>query len=131
MKKRKHIAVGIILSRNGEQVFITQRAATQHQGGFWEFAGGQVELGETVEQAVVRELHEEVGITVTSMNPFTSLQHDYPDKQLAFDFFLVTDFEGQPYGKEGQPGLWVDIQALDSYAFPAANTSVLDMLKTR
>ncbi|OAN16579.1 7,8-dihydro-8-oxoguanine-triphosphatase [Photobacterium jeanii] len=130
-KKQLWISAGIILNAQQNQVFITQRAAKAHKGGFWEFAGGKVERNETAEQAVVRELHEEVGIDVTGLEHFMSLSHDYPEKSLKFDFFLVTNFEGEAFGKEGQPGKWVDIAALEHADFPEANAVVLDKLKLR
>ncbi|OEE57906.1 7,8-dihydro-8-oxoguanine-triphosphatase [Enterovibrio norvegicus FF-33] len=124
-KKRIHIAAGIILNPDYSQIFITQRPAKAHKGGFWEFAGGQVEHGETAEQAVIRELEEEVGITATVVEAFMSMTHDYPDKALTFDFFLIKAFDGVPYGKEGQPGQWVEILALSGFEFPEANSPVL------
>ncbi|MEZ8142586.1 8-oxo-dGTP diphosphatase MutT [Enterovibrio sp. FF113] len=124
-KKRIHIAAGIILNPDYSQIFITQRPAKAHKGGFWEFAGGQVEHGETAEQAVIRELEEEVGITATVVEAFMSMTHDYPDKALTFDFFLIKVFDGVPYGKEGQPGQWVEILALSGFEFPEANSPVL------
>ena len=130
-KQQLWISAGIILNAQQDKVFITQRAAKAHQGGFWEFAGGKVEQNETAEQAVIRELHEEVGIDVTELVHFLSLDHDYPDKSLKFDFFLVTAFVGDAYGKEGQPGKWVDISALNPNDFPEANAVVLDKLQLR
>ncbi|MFD2178785.1 8-oxo-dGTP diphosphatase MutT [Veronia pacifica] len=130
-KKRVHIAAGIILNHNETEVYITQRDANSHKGGFWEFPGGKVETGETAEQAVIRELVEEVGIQAHRPEPFLSLNHDYPEKSLSFDFFLIKDFEGMPFGKEGQKGLWASISELNQYAFPEANSVVLEKLFDR
>ncbi|MGF1758451.1 8-oxo-dGTP diphosphatase MutT [Photobacterium sagamiensis] len=127
-KKRIWISAGIILNPDHDQVFITRRAAKAHQGGFWEFAGGKVEAGETAEQAVVRELFEEVGINATELEHFIALEHDFPDKALKFDFYLVKAFNGEAYGKEGQPGEWVKLTDLTRYAFPDANDAVLAKL---
>lgn len=130
-KKQLHIAAGLILSADRSEVFITQRAAKAHKGGLWEFAGGKVEAGESAEQATVRELNEEVGIEATELEHFISLSHEYPEKALAFDFFLVNAFVGEPFGNEGQPGLWVKIDALDQFEFPEANGPVLEKLRQR
>lgn len=124
-KKRIHIAAGIILNPEKTEVFITQRAPKAHKGGLWEFAGGKVEKGESAQQAVVRELDEEVGIAVLETELFMSFEHDYSDKALVFDFFLINSFNGKPYGKEGQPGMWVAISQLSSFDFPQANRPVL------
>ncbi|MEC6797827.1 8-oxo-dGTP diphosphatase MutT [Photobacterium sp. S4TG1] len=124
-KKRVWIAAGIILNPTQDRIFITRRDANAHQGGLWEFAGGKVEANETAEQAVIRELNEEVGIQVTTLTPFISLAHDYPDKALQFDFFAITAFAGEARGNEGQAGLWVAISDLNDYPFPEANMAVL------
>ena len=92
-KKRVHIAAGIILNADATQVFITQREAKAHKGGFWEFPGGKVEENESVEQAVIRELEEEVGIKASAPEPFLSMSHDYPEKALSFDFYLIQQID--------------------------------------
>ncbi|MCG9552178.1 8-oxo-dGTP diphosphatase MutT [Vibrio sp. Isolate32] len=124
--KRIHIVAGIIFNQDKSQVFITKRPDDKHKGGFWEFPGGKVEEGETIEQAMTRELDEEIGIKVTEQSLFEHLEFDYTDKSLKFDFILVTDFEEQPYGKEGQQGEWVSLQSLSQYAFPEANVPILE-----
>ncbi|KJY82242.1 7,8-dihydro-8-oxoguanine-triphosphatase [Vibrio galatheae] len=124
--KRVHIVAAIIFNQDKSQVFITKRPDDKHKGGFWEFPGGKVEQGETVEQAMVRELEEEVGIITTAQQRFEHLEFDYPDKSLEFDFITVTQFEGQPFGKEGQQGHWVAVSDLNDYAFPEANVPILE-----
>ncbi|TCN86587.1 8-oxo-dGTPase [Vibrio crassostreae] len=124
--KRIHIVAGIIFNQDKSQVFITKRPDDKHKGGFWEFPGGKVEVGETIEQAMTRELDEEIGIKVTEQSLFEHLEFDYTDKLLKFDFILVTDFEEQPYGKEGQQGEWVSLESLNQYAFPEANVPILE-----
>ena len=124
--KRIHIVAGIIFNSDKSQVFITKRPEHLHKGGFWEFPGGKVELGETVEQAMIRELDEEIGISVTEQMVFENLKHDYPDKSLEFDFMLVTAFNSEPYGKEGQDGLWVPVSDLVDYTFPEANRPIVE-----
>ncbi|MCG9599602.1 8-oxo-dGTP diphosphatase MutT [Vibrio sp. Isolate31] len=124
--KRIHIVAGIIFNQDKSQVFITKRPDDKHKGGFWEFPGGKVEEGETIEQAMTRELDEEIGIKVTEQSLFEHLEFDYTDKSLKFDFILVTDFEDQPYGKEGQQGEWVSLESLNQYTFPEANVPILE-----
>ena len=124
--KRLHIVAAIILNAEKTQVFITKRPDKVHKGGFWEFPGGKVEVGESAEQALIRELNEEVGIESTELAIFESLNHDYPDKSLYFDFFTVTKFDCEPYGKEEQESAWVPISELRNYAFPEANVPVVE-----
>ncbi|MGR5067884.1 MULTISPECIES: 8-oxo-dGTP diphosphatase MutT [Vibrio] len=124
--KRIHIVAAIIFNQERSQIFITKRPDDKHKGGFWEFPGGKVEQGESVELAMARELEEEIGITITEQSLFEHLEYDYPDKSLKFDFISVTQFDGQPYGKEGQQGRWVEIGALSNYAFPEANVPILE-----
>ena len=123
--KRIHIVAAVIFNKDKSQIFITKRPDDKHKGGFWEFPGGKVEPGESTEQAMVRELEEEIGIQVTQQSPFEHLEYDYPDKSLKFDFILVTQFNGEPFGREGQQGKWVVISELDNYAFPEANVPIL------
>jgi 8-oxo-dGTP diphosphatase len=124
--KRIHIVAAIIFNQDRSQIFITKRPDDKHKGGLWEFPGGKVEQNETVEQAMIRELEEEIGITVTEQALFEHLEYDYPDKSLKFDFMTVSQFNNQPYGREGQEGRWVDIIALPNYAFPEANVPILE-----
>lgn len=124
--KRIHIVAGIIFNQDKSQVFITKRPDDKHKGGFWEFPGGKVEQGETIEQAMIRELEEEIGIVTTEQQLFEHLEFDYVDKALKFDFITVTQFEGEPYGKEGQQGQWVAVSALNDYSFPEANVPIVE-----
>jgi 8-oxo-dGTP diphosphatase len=124
--KRIHIVAAIIFNQDKSKIFITKRPDDKHKGGFWEFPGGKVESGESIEQAMIRELNEEVGIAVTEQSLFEHLEYDYPDKSLKFDFISVTQFDGSPFGKEGQQGQWVEVSDLPSYAFPEANVPILN-----
>ena len=122
-----NIAVGIIRNAQGE-IFITRRAADAHMANKWEFPGGKIESGESPEQALTRELQEEVGITVTSSSLFDKLEYQFPDRHITLWFFLVESWEGEPWGKEGQPGRWLQQQALIADEFPPANEPVITRL---
>lgn len=123
--KRTHIVAAIVFNTERDKVYITKRHETAHKGGLWEFPGGKLENGETPEQAISRELFEEIGIEVEQLEHVEHLEHDYEDKLLKFDFFSVSQFRHQPYGKEGQLGEWVSIEQLANYPFPEANLSIL------
>ncbi|CAG0995784.1 partial ADP-ribose pyrophosphatase, partial [Gammaproteobacteria bacterium] len=76
-----HVAVGVIRNGSGE-VLVARRHERLHQGGLWEFPGGKVEPGETVEDALRRELREELSIGVESARPLIKIAHDYGDKRV-------------------------------------------------
>ncbi|PHM31135.1 8-oxo-dGTP diphosphatase MutT [Xenorhabdus innexi] len=126
-KKHLHIAAGIIKNSNDE-IFITQRRADSHMGGFWEFPGGKLEQGETPEQALIRELKEEVGITVTHYELMEIITHEFSDRNITLYFFLVDQWENEPFGKEGQPSRWLLQTKLIADEFPPANRSVVGLL---
>lgn len=122
--KQLQIAVGIIRNQQGE-IFITQRAADAHMANKWEFPGGKIEAGESPEQAVIRELQEETGIVVLSASLFETLEYQFPDRHISLWFYLVEQWEGEPWGKEGQPGRWISQSELIADEFPPANEPVI------
>jgi len=125
--KRLTISVGII--RNSQhEIFITQREAASHMAGFWEFPGGKVEAGENPAQAVIRELKEEVGIDAENPLLIKTLEHIFPDRVITLHFHLVEQWQGEPYGKEGQPKRWVPQTELKVEEFPPANESIVKAL---
>jgi len=124
--KRIHVVAGVIYNPSKQQVLIAKRPEHLHQGGLWEFPGGKVAEGESPEQALQRELMEELAIEVSACSPFLMTEHDYEDKLIALDVWAVNSFTGQPKGNEGQRISWVDIGALKDYQFPVANYAVLE-----
>ncbi|GHD26024.1 8-oxo-dGTP diphosphatase MutT [Parahalioglobus pacificus] len=123
--KRVHVAVGVIVNEQG-QVLLTRRHNDAHQGGLWEFPGGKVEAGESVVDALARELAEELGISVLASRPLIEVSHDYGDKHVLLDVYLIEKFGGSPAGMEGQPMVWAPVTDLDGYEFPAANVPIVD-----
>ncbi len=122
--KRVHVAAAVIRNAAGE-ILIARRPEDKHQGGLWEFPGGKVEAGEPVLQALARELDEELGIRPTQARPLIRISHDYPDKQVLLDVWLVSAFSGEAYGREQQPLRWVSPCDLSGYDFPAANRPIV------
>lgn len=123
-----HVAVGVILDSENH-ILITRRHDAAHQGGLWEFPGGKVEAGETVEFALARELREELGIEPGQTEPLVLVEHDYGDKTVRLDVHTVRNFTGEAKGLEGQPMQWVSVEALDEYQFPAANLPIAEAIK--
>ncbi|MFT2090168.1 8-oxo-dGTP diphosphatase MutT [Paraglaciecola sp. 2405UD69-4] len=120
------VAVGVI--KQGDDIYISKRADDLHQGGKWEFPGGKREADETIEQALSRELSEEIGIQVTKQTPFMIIEHDYGDKKVRLDVRLVDGFEGTASHQEGQVSLWANINALSDFTFPEANKQIITKL---
>ena len=123
-----HVAVGVVINHY-RQVLVAYRHKDQHQGGLWEFPGGKVEPGESVQQALRRELDEEVNIRVEMLGHIMDIHHDYGDKKVYLDVWYVVGFTGDVKGKEGQEIKWVDQDELESLDFPEANLPILDEVK--
>lgn len=127
--KEVHVAVGVV--RRGDSVLIARRPDHVHQGGLLEFPGGKVESGERVQDALVRELHEEVGIDVcpSSLNPVIGIRHDYGDKRVFLDVWETGIFEGEPNGREGQYVDWLPADELSPADFPEANRPIIQAVQ--
>ncbi|MEC7815458.1 MAG: Nudix family hydrolase [Pseudomonadota bacterium] len=124
-----HVAVGVI-ERDG-RVLIARRPDHAHQGGLLEFPGGKVEPGETVQQALVREIHEETGLALSesSLRPVITIRHDYGDKCVLLDVWRTDAAHGQAVGREGQPVEWRQPASLQDAEFPAANRPIIRALR--
>ena len=125
--KQVWVAVGVIENSRGE-ILIAKRPDNLHQGGKWEFPGGKVDAGEHVEQALARELREEVALELESASPLMKIAHDYGDKQVLLDIWHVHGFRGEAAGLEGQPVRWVAPAALADYRFPDANQPIVERI---
>jgi len=118
------VAVGMIPNREGE-ILIARRTSAQYKSGLWEFPGGKVEQGENVFQALLRELREEIGIRVISAEHWCRLGHDYGDRVVLLDAWVVMQYEGEPHGAENQPVKWVLPEMLSEHVFPEGNRRLL------
>jgi 8-oxo-dGTP diphosphatase len=108
--KRVDVAVAVIFNRQG-LVLWACRPEGKPYAGYWEFPGGKLEQGETVWQALVRELQEELGIVATQGGPWFHLEHDYPHAQVRLHFYRVWAFEGVPKSLEKQRLKWASLGA--------------------
>ncbi|WP_371188151.1 8-oxo-dGTP diphosphatase MutT [Thalassotalea maritima] len=129
MSEVVHVAVGVIYK--DQQYFLTRRHQNVHQGGKWEFPGGKVEQGETVHQALHRELQEEIAIDTLAMMPLVDISHDYGDKQVRLEVFLVDQFIGEPNAQEGNEQGWFSLEQLQQLEFPKANVAIIEALLKR
>lgn len=108
---------------------MTERIGDVAFTGLWEFPGGKIDAGETAEMALQRELREELGIEIAAVELFQSIQHDYPDRQVEIDFFLVAHWIGEPTGLQGQKLKWLRIDLLDEQHLLAADAPVVIALQ--
>ncbi|MFT0545729.1 thiamine phosphate synthase [Allopusillimonas ginsengisoli] len=101
------VAAGLILRPDGS-LLLGQRPEGKPWSGWWELPGGKIEQGESVLQALTRELNEELGITVTEATPWVTYTHEYPKNIVRLAFCRVTGWEGEPQGLEDQSLAWVN-----------------------
>jgi 8-oxo-dGTP diphosphatase len=112
------------------RVLLAQRPAGRAMAGLWEFPGGKVEAGERPEQTVIRELSEELGISVTEacLAPLTFASHAYPDFHLLMPLYVCRRWEGAATPKEGQELVWVRPNRLREYDMPPADAPLISHL---
>ena len=117
------------------RVLIAQRPEGKPMAGLWEFPGGKVEPGERPEDTVIREMHEELSITIREpcLAPFVFASHSYPDFHLLMPLYLCRRWEGIVQPREGQRTKWVrprDLAREDSdYAMPPADKPLIPLLR--
>ncbi|MFK8067123.1 MAG: Nudix family hydrolase [Gammaproteobacteria bacterium] len=122
-----HVAVACVINSEGE-VLVSRRPEGVHLEGLWEFPGGKLEKGESVFAALQRELKEEVGIQVESARQLIKITHDYPEKTVKLDTWLINEWSGDAAGLEGQEIKWLDQKELIEYQFPEADLPIMTAL---
>lgn len=124
------VAVGVVLAADG-RILLARRPGHLHMGGRWEFPGGKVEAGESAEQALIRELEEEVGLQARTPSKLLRVEYDYGDKIVRLHSWLIERFSGTARGREGQKIIWVSAAELGDYQFPDANLAIVEALRAR
>ena len=109
----------------GDKFMICQRPADKARGLLWEFVGGKVELGETKEQALVRECKEELGILLSVGDVFMDVVHEYTDLTVHLTLFNVTIAEGEPQKLEHNDIQWITPSEIPNYEFCPADQEIL------
>lgn len=122
------VACGVLQRADGA-VLIAQRPAGKIAAGKWEFPGGKIEAGESPLTALVRELREELGIEVQQARPLIRLTHDYSDRTVVLDTWLVQTWVGQPQSHEGQALAWCPVAGLSHYDLLAADGPIVKALR--
>ena len=113
----------------GARHLIAKRNADDMLGGLWEFPGGRVEEGETFEEALVRELREELGIDVEVVSPFVGIDHAYTHFRITLHTYHCRHVGGEPRAIDCADWAWIRTDELDAYAFPTADRRILDALR--
>jgi len=122
------VAVAVIQRADGA-VLLGQRPAGKPYAGWWEFPGGKVEPGETVEQALIREIDEELGLRVHRSTPWVTRRFVYPHATVRLHFRLVRDFDGEARSREGQAFAWLHPDRIDVAPMLPATVPVLGWLR--
>ena len=119
-----------LIDRDG-RVLLAQRPEGKSMAGLWEFPGDKVEKGETPEAALVRELHEELGIETwdSCLAPLTFASHKYEDFHLLMPLYACRKWSGIVQPKEGQTLKWVAARDLSKYPMPAADLPLIPILR--
>ncbi|MFJ1267539.1 8-oxo-dGTP diphosphatase MutT [Legionella lytica] len=122
------VAVAIIVDEQ-QRILVTQRPLHASHGGYWEFPGGKLEANELAEQALIREIKEEVGLDVLNHEFLGEVHHQYAKRSVQLLIFLVTQFSGNPICIEGQLAMkWIRQDELNPNEFPEANREVMQLI---
>lgn len=124
------VAVGVLRKADGALLF-AQRPAGKPYAGWWEFPGGKLEAGETVEQALARELLEELGIVVEHSDGLTQVEFSYPHARVRLHFCCVSRWRGEPQSREGQALSWQQADAISIGPLLPASLPVIEFLAAR
>ena len=124
------LVVAVALVDADDRVLIAQRPEGKQLAGLWEFPGGKLEPGERPEDALIRELREELGIEVKAacLAPLTFASHSYPDFHLLMPLFICRRWDGFVQSREGQALKWVRAKALRDYPMPPADAPLIPHL---
>lgn len=124
----KTVNVVAAIIRDGEKVFATQRGYGEFKGG-WEFPGGKIETGETPEEALIREIKEELNVDIKVGNNLGSIEYDYPTFHLSMNTFLCEIIKGEIVLLEHDDARWVTINDLRSVDWLPADNMLIENIE--
>ena len=122
-----HVVAGALFDERG-RVLIAQRPPGKHMAGGWEFPGGKLEPGEEALAGLKRELHEELGIEVHDAAPLIAYEHQYPERRVLLDLWVVTRYSGEPQPLDAPALRWVAVDELESTGLLEADKPMIGAL---
>ena len=125
------LVVAVALVDVDGRVLIAQRPEGKTMAGLWEFPGGKVEIGESLSEALARELQEELGITPLKFDFWMEMTVDYPEYTVKLSFFDIWEFSGEVTSMENQSFDWFDLNNVVEVKFLPVNYKILELLKER
>jgi 8-oxo-dGTP diphosphatase/A/G-specific adenine glycosylase len=125
---RKRIDAAIAVVFRGSKILLCQRKDDDAFGGYWEFPGGKLEPGETLEQCLSRELREEINIEARPARALPVIEHDYPHLLVRLHPFLCEHVAGEPALIECQHAIWINPAELRNYRLPPANQQLIEQV---
>ena len=124
----KRIRVVAAVIRDRDKIFATARGYGDYKGG-WEFPGGKIEEGETPQEALVREIREELDVDIAVGQLIDTIEYDYPSFHLSMDCFWAEIKSGKPVLKEAEDAKWLSEEALDSVRWLPADSTLIDKIR--
>ena len=126
----KTVNVVAAIIRDGNKIFATQRGYGEYKDG-WEFPGGKIETGETPQQALVREIKEELDTEILVGDYLTTIEYDYPAFHLSMQCFWCRIVDGIPVLKEHEAARWLDVDHIDGVDWLPADQTIIELIKDK
>lgn len=128
--KHKQIGVAVINNHQGK-ILIDRRKQSGEMGGLWEFPGGKIEPGESIEECIEREVKEELDIDIAVGDRLTTITHAYETFKVTLYVHNCQHLKGEPQPLECEEIHWVEPAQMNQYQFPQANTQIINLLQQR
>ena len=125
--KRREVVAALIY--RGDRFMICRRPEGKARAGMWEFVGGKAEPGETLEEALIRECREEIGVEIMVGDPYMTVEYDYPDIPVHLTLFYAEIRSGEPRSMEGNRIEWITVEEIPKYTFCPADIPIIARLR--